>query len=291
MGGDAVTANVIDGYLRRGELDGDATVAAAVEERIAAMDYAVDVTSVPEAVWLALAIDDGAFGMPLDDALDGAFEEASYLVGRLGAATDSAANSGAPGEAAWVLDVVVPAGVPALYLDDPPRLVLRRGLRIEPYAYGRGPHDGRRHVAAEVLPPDDPRTAVETRAVPPDGARFLTVTEPDRYAGTTDGPVIEATAMRDGAPLGVLWAATGEDAAAFVPDPAAGEDGRIAGGAWRRRLNEARAAGRPAAEALTCWIDVTDTAPATGAEHAGRLAPEGVRAGVLTTPATTRRRR
>lgn len=283
-GPDSVTAEAIDTYLRRPERrDGhDAARRATIEARIAEMDYVVGVTAVPEPVWTALAIDDDAFGTALDDALDGAFEEASYLVGRL---------SGPPEHGSRVLDLVVPAGVPALYLTDPPRLVLQRGLRIEPYAYGPGLRDGRRHVAAEVLLPDDPRMRGEARAELPAGARFRRVTTADRYAGATDGPVIEAPAIRDGRTLGVLWAATDRDAAGFVPDPAAGEDGDVAGGAWRRRLNEARAAGRPAADTLTGWLDVTGTAAVTGAEDAGLLAPEGVRAGVLHGPAISRPRR
>ncbi|BCB82515.1 hypothetical protein GCM10022251_69730 [Phytohabitans flavus] len=86
--------------------------------------------------------------------------------------------------------------------------------------------------------------------------RLRPVHPPERYADTASGAVTYRPVLRDGEPLGFLWASEVDGAAGWVDHGAAGASGWSAGTPWLRHLAASKAAGHTPAEALRHLADL-----------------------------------
>jgi hypothetical protein len=92
-----------------------------------------------------------------------------------------------------------------------------------------------------------------------DEPRFETVSAPDEWPWTTDGPVRYVAVHHGDLLLGYLWAAEDDQAAGFVPAASAGDAGDNAGVAWVGLLREAKASGLRPLDTLRHWADGPDS--------------------------------
>ncbi|MEV4437879.1 hypothetical protein AB0K09_02500 [Streptomyces sp. NPDC049577] len=99
--------------------------------------------------------------------------------------------------------------------------------------------------------------------------QFRTVYAPDDYARHTGTAVAYVPVIQEGVVLGHLWASPTDDAAGFVPAPAAGAAGLNAGVRWIGRLRQAKAEGLTALEALRYWTGRAGDDPRAGSVPAG----------------------
>ncbi|WP_329566917.1 hypothetical protein [Kitasatospora sp. NBC_01266] len=91
---------------------------------------------------------------------------------------------------------------------------------------------------------------------------------PRDYADATDGPVRYAlVANADGVVLGYLWAAEQDDAADFLPRPAAGIPARQAAGTWVTQLRHGKQRDLTPVQALA------ELAGFAGNINSGRVVP------------------
>jgi ADP-ribosylglycohydrolase len=96
---------------------------------------------------------------------------------------------------------------------------------------------------------------------------FRTVSAPDGFAWRTASAVRYVPVTRAGAVLGYLWAATGDDAAAFVVREAQGQDAFNASVAWVERLRWAKAQGMSPLQALRHWAGAPEDRRAGAVER------------------------
>lgn len=103
--------------------------------------------------------------------------------------------------------------------------------------------------------------------------QFRTVSAPDDFAWTTDAPVRYVPVAKAGNLLGYLWAATTDDAAAFVVREAQGSDAFNASAAWVERLRWAKGRGMTPLQALRHWAGTPEDDRAGAVAGPEREAP------------------